>query len=37
MVETMVERRERWGLTYWTCWEEDIDLLAPVVAELAGS
>jgi hypothetical protein len=21
----------RWGLSYFTCWEEDIDLLAPVV------
>ena len=37
MVETLVERRERWGLTYFTCWEEDVDVLAPVVARLAGT
>jgi probable F420-dependent oxidoreductase len=37
MVDTLVERRERWGLTYFTCWEEDIDVLAPVVERLAGS
>jgi probable F420-dependent oxidoreductase len=35
MVDTLLERRERWGLSYFTCWEEDIDLLAPVVARLA--
>ena len=35
MVDTLLERRERWGLTYLTCWEEDIDRLAPVVARLA--
>jgi hypothetical protein len=37
MVDTLVERRERWGLTYFTCWEEDIDLLAPVVDRLSGT
>jgi probable F420-dependent oxidoreductase len=37
MVDTLLERRERWGLSYFTCWEEDIDLLAPVVARLAGT
>jgi hypothetical protein len=37
MVDTLVERREQWGLTYFTCWEEDIDVLAPVVDRLAGS
>jgi probable F420-dependent oxidoreductase len=35
MVDTLLERRERWGLTYFTCWEEDIDVLAPVVHRLA--
>ena len=35
LVDTLEERRERWGLTYFTCWEEDIDLLAPVVNRLA--
>jgi probable F420-dependent oxidoreductase len=37
MIDTLVERRERWGLTYFTCWEKDIDLLAPVVKRLAGT
>jgi alkanesulfonate monooxygenase SsuD/methylene tetrahydromethanopterin reductase-like flavin-dependent oxidoreductase (luciferase family) len=37
MVDTLLERRERWGLTYFTCWEEDIDLLAPVVDKLAAT
>jgi probable F420-dependent oxidoreductase len=36
IVDSLHERRERWGLTYVTCWEEDIDVLAPVVARLAG-
>ena len=35
MVDTLHERRARWGLTYWSCWEEDLDLLAPVIARLA--
>ncbi len=35
MVEKLLERRERWGLTYFTCWEEDIDVVAPVVGRLA--
>jgi probable F420-dependent oxidoreductase len=37
MIDTLLERREHWGLTYFTCWEEDIDLLAPVVDKLAGT
>ena len=36
MVDTLLERRERWGLTYLTCFEEDLDLFAPVVARLVG-
>jgi len=36
MIDTLLERRERWGLTYLTCFEEDLDLFAPVVARLAG-
>jgi hypothetical protein len=35
MVDTLLERRERWGLSYFTCWEDDIDLLAPVLGRLA--
>jgi hypothetical protein len=37
IVDTLLERRERWGLTYLTCWEEDIDAISPVVARLAGT
>lgn len=37
IVDTLLERRARWGLTYWTCWEEDIEVMGPVVARLAGS
>jgi hypothetical protein len=37
MVDTLLDRRERWGLSYVTCWEEDMDALAPVVARLAGT
>ena len=33
----LVERRERWGLTYFTRWEEDNHVLAPVVERLAGT
>ena len=37
MVDTLVERRERWGLAYFTCWEGDNDVLAPVVERPAGT
>lgn len=37
MVDSLIERRERWGLSYFICWPEDIELLAPVGAELAGT
>jgi probable F420-dependent oxidoreductase len=37
MIDTLIERRERWGLTYMTCWEEDVERLAPVVARLSGT
>ena len=36
MVDTLIERRERWGLTYYVCFEQDFDLLRPVVSALAG-
>jgi probable F420-dependent oxidoreductase len=36
IVETLMARRERWGLSYYVCFEEDVETLAPVVAELAG-
>ena len=35
MIDTLLERRERWALTYFTCWEEDVDRFAPVVASLS--
>lgn len=37
MVDSLLEHRERWGLSYFTCWEEDIAALAPVIAKLAGT
>ncbi|HYJ68678.1 MAG TPA: TIGR03621 family F420-dependent LLM class oxidoreductase [Nocardioidaceae bacterium] len=36
MVETLMARRDRWGLSYYVCFEEDAEILAPVVYELAG-
>ncbi len=36
VVETLLERRERWGLSYWTCWEENLATFIPVVAALSG-
>ncbi len=36
MVDTLIERRERWGLSYYVCSDQDVDLLRPVVAALAG-
>ena len=35
VIDALLERRERWGLTYITCWEEDVDRFAPVVAALS--
>jgi hypothetical protein len=29
-------RRERWGISYYTVPEADMDIFAPVVAQLAG-
>lgn len=36
VVETLHERRERWGLSYTVCFADHIDSLAPVVAQLAS-
>jgi hypothetical protein len=36
MVDTLLERRERWGLSYLTCFEDDLDLFAPLVTRLTG-
>jgi probable F420-dependent oxidoreductase len=35
--EQLVERRERWGLSYWVVHEPELDDFAPVVARLAGT
>lgn len=37
MVDALLQHRHRWGLSYFTCWEEDIATLAPVVERLAGT
>jgi probable F420-dependent oxidoreductase len=36
MVETLIERRARWGLSYYVCFEEDLENLADAVTQLAG-
>jgi probable F420-dependent oxidoreductase len=36
MVETLMARRERWGLSYYVCFDDDVEILAPVVSELPG-
>lgn len=36
LVEQVLERRERWGFSYLTCYAAAVDVLAPVAAELAG-
>lgn len=37
IVEGLVERRERWGVSYWTLPVANLDDAAPVVARLAGT
>lgn len=37
IVEDLKARRERWGISYYTIREPDIDACAPVVAHLAGN
>lgn len=36
LVETLRERRERWGLSYVVVFDRSVDDFAPVVARLAG-
>ena len=36
-VETLVERRETMGFSYWVLHDGDVDAFAPVVARLAGT
>jgi probable F420-dependent oxidoreductase len=35
--DTLVERRERWGLSYYVFNDDSIDAVAPLVARLAGA
>lgn len=35
--ETVLERRERWGLSYWVVPVESLEAMAPVVASLSGT
>ncbi len=35
MADQLLERRERWGLTYVVCFERDLELFLPVVRRLA--
>jgi len=37
MVDTLLKRRKRWGLSYYVFFEPDFDVLTPVVAALAGT
>ncbi len=37
IVETIEERKERWGFTYWVIHEDQIEAFAPVVSRLAGA
>jgi probable F420-dependent oxidoreductase len=37
LIETILERRERWGISHWTCWEEDLDAFVPIIDALAGA
>lgn len=36
MVDDLLERRERWGVSYFVVQEDHLDAFAPVVAELSG-
>jgi probable F420-dependent oxidoreductase len=36
VAETLLERRERYGLTYYVCFESDYEFLRPVIALLVG-
>jgi hypothetical protein len=36
MVETLLERRERWGLTYYVFGDLDFESVSSAIAALAG-
>jgi hypothetical protein len=35
IVDKIQERRERWGLSYYVCWDVDVEEFIPVVRKLA--
>ena len=35
--DTLVERRERWGLSYYVFNDDSVDTVAPIVARLTGT
>jgi probable F420-dependent oxidoreductase len=35
IVDKIQERRERWGLTYYVCWDVDVEEFIPIVRKLA--
>ena len=35
--DTLVERRERWGLSYYVFNDDSVDAVAPIVARLTGT
>jgi hypothetical protein len=37
MVDTLLERRDRWGLTYYVFADQEFDVVRPVMAALAGA
>jgi probable F420-dependent oxidoreductase len=36
VVDEILARRDRWGISHWTFWEEDLDAAAPIVEQLRG-
>jgi probable F420-dependent oxidoreductase len=36
LVDVLYERRERWGVSYVTCFDQDLEKMVPVVQRLAG-
>ncbi len=36
MLDTLHQRRERWGLTYYVCFDHDLEKFMPLVRKLAG-
>jgi probable F420-dependent oxidoreductase len=36
VVDELLTRRDRWGISHWTFWEEDIDAAAAIIEQLRG-